>query len=44
MYSFFASCKVHNVNPLEWLSDVLRRLPNLPINKIEELLPHIYGK
>jgi transposase len=44
MYSFFATCKNHNINPLEWLSDVLRRLPNHPINKIEELLPHIWRK
>jgi transposase len=44
MYSFFATCKNHNINPLEWLSDVLRRLPNHPINKIEELLPQFWCK
>ena len=44
MYSFFATCKIHNVNPLQWLSDVLRRLPNHPINKIQELLPHLWDK
>jgi transposase len=44
MYSFFATCKIHNVNPLEWLSDVLRRLPSHPINKIDELLPHFWRK
>lgn len=42
MYSFFATCKIHNVNPLEWLTDVLRRLPTHPINKIEELLPNLW--
>ena len=40
MYSFFASCKIHNLNPLKWLTDVLRRIPNHPINQIDELLPH----
>jgi transposase len=44
MYSFFATCKVHNVNPLEWLTDVLNRIPNHPINKIHELLPHLWHK
>jgi transposase len=43
MYSFFASCKIHNINPLEWLTDVLRRIPNHPINQIDELLPHKWG-
>jgi len=27
------------VNPFIWLKDVLRRISNHPINKIEELLP-----
>ncbi len=43
MYSFFASCKIHHLNPLEWLTDVLRRIPNQPINQIDELLPHKWG-
>ncbi len=44
MYSFFASCKIHNLNPLEWLTDVLRRIANHPINQIDELLPHKWGQ
>ena len=44
MYSFFATCKAHNVNPLEWLTDVLNKIPNYTINKIHELLPHIWKK
>jgi len=39
MYSFFATCKEHGVNPREWLTDVLLRINNHPINKIAELLP-----
>jgi len=40
MYSFFASCKAHNINPFDWLKDVLQRLPEHKANKLEELLPH----
>lgn len=44
MYSFFATCKNHNVNPLEWLTNVLNRIPFQPINKIHQLLPHLWDK
>jgi len=40
LYTFMASCKANNVNPQEWLRDILIRLPNHPINRIEQLLPH----
>ena len=40
MYSFFASCKTNEINPFDWLRDVLQRIGQHPINKIEELLPH----
>lgn len=43
-YSFFACCKMHNVNPYDWLLDVMKRLPNHPVNRIEELLPHLWKK
>ena len=39
MYAFFASCKANDVNPSEWLRDVLLRIGTHPINRIEELLP-----
>ena len=39
MYSFFGSCQHLGVNPREWLTDVLTRLPNHPINRLRELLP-----
>jgi len=39
-YSFFGCCKLQNVDPNEWLLDVMQRLPNHPVNRIEELLPH----
>ena len=43
-YSFFATCKVANVNPLAWLTDVLNRIPDHKANKLYELLPHNWGK
>ena len=40
IYSLLGTCKMHKINPWEWLKDVLTRLPDHPINKIKELLPH----
>ena len=40
MYSLIGTCKLNDVNPYEWLKDVLEKLNNWPINKIHELLPH----
>ena len=39
-YSFFATCKVADVNPLTWLTNVLNRIPDHKANKLKELLPH----
>ena len=38
MYSFFASCKTMDINPWEWLRDILQRLESHPHKQIEELL------
>ena len=38
-YSLFATCKNHNINPYNWLHDVLSRIASHPINRIYELLP-----
>lgn len=40
MYSLIGTCKLNNVNPYEWLKDVLDKINSWPINKISELLPH----
>jgi transposase len=42
LYSLLGTCKLHNVNPYEWLKDVIVRIPSHPINRIQELLPHIW--
>jgi transposase len=44
MYTFTASCKKNEVNPYEWLKDVLSRISDHPINRIEELLPANWKK
>ena len=42
VYSLLGTCKAHGINPFEWLSDILRRPPTHPINRIKELLPQYY--
>jgi hypothetical protein len=42
LYSLLGTCKAHGINPFEWLSDILRRIPTHPINRIKELLPQYY--
>jgi transposase len=44
MYSFFATCKINDINPLEWLTDVLNRIPEHKANKLVELLPNNWVK
>ena len=39
MYSFFATCKINDTEPLTWLTDVLNRIPEHKVNKLTELLP-----
>jgi len=39
-YTFFATCKVHNINPHTWLCDVINRIPEHKAYKLQELLPH----
>ncbi|MGY0426466.1 MAG: transposase domain-containing protein [Polaribacter sp.] len=36
LYFFFASCKANNINPYTWLKDVLNRLPEYKITKIND--------
>jgi hypothetical protein len=39
IYSFVISCRRRGINPQEYLTDVLQRLPGMNITQIEELLP-----
>ncbi len=40
MYSLFATCKINDVNPFDWLKDVLTVIPDHKANRLEKLLPH----
>lgn len=40
LMSFIATCKRCRVEPFAWFRDVLSRIPNHPINRLAELLPH----
>ncbi len=40
LYSLLGTCKMNGINASDWLSDVLKRMPTHPVNKIRELLPH----
>ena len=43
-YSLLACCKMNEIDPLEWLTDIMQRLPHHPDNQIEQLLPHRWEK
>jgi transposase len=40
LQSLIATCDLHDVNPTEYLTDVLMRIQSHPANRIGELLPH----
>jgi transposase len=40
IYSFVVSCRRRGINPQEFLTDVLQRLPSMNITQIDQLLPH----
>jgi len=42
LYSLFATCKLHDIEPVKWLTEVLTKIKDHPINKIKELLPQNY--
>jgi transposase len=38
-YTFFANCKLNDVNPEKWLNKVLEIIADYPCNKLHELFP-----
>ena len=44
IYSFFGSCKMNNVNPSEWLADVLLRIADSKSSELYTLLPNYWKK
>ena len=39
LYSLLGTCKLHDINPFEWLKKVLEIIPSHPINRIQDLIP-----
>ena len=39
VYSLFATCRLHNINPYDWLKDVLDRMHLYSTGNIDSLLP-----
>jgi transposase len=44
LYTFMGSCKMNNINPQEWLTDILERIPSHKANKLKELMPNNWTK
>jgi len=44
LYSLLGTCKMHGVEPYSWLKDVLHKIADHPVNRVQELLPHHYNK
>lgn len=43
-YSFIGSCKMNNINPEEWLADVLEKIANTKTSQLHTLLPNNWKK
>ena len=39
MYTLIITAKMNNIDPQAWLADVLKRLPDIPVSRVHELLP-----
>lgn len=44
IYSFMISCKANNINPEEWLQDVLQRINETKKSALNQLLPNHWKK
>ena len=44
VYSLFATCRLHQINPYQWLNDVLERMHLYTTNNIQQLLPQNWKK
>jgi transposase len=39
MYSLIVTCRMNNIDPHAWLTDVLRRIASHPVHRLDELMP-----
>jgi transposase len=44
IYTIIQSCRRYGINPQEYLTDVLARLPSMTSNQVQELLPDQWSK
>lgn len=44
MYSFFATCKIHNVNPTEWMTSTLEKIKETKMSELDQLMPYRFDK
>jgi transposase len=44
IYSFFATCRLHDVSPYDWLKNVLTLIPTFPASRMKELLPQNWNQ
>lgn len=40
MYSLMECCRMNQIDPYEWLLDVMKRIETFPKERLDELLPH----
>ena len=38
-YTFIATCKANDINPVDWFNDVIARIPTMKVNEMEQILP-----
>lgn len=43
-YTILAACKTANINPSEYLADVLQKLPTRNVNEVDDLLPVLWAE
>jgi transposase len=44
MYSLIVTAKMNDVDPQAWLADVLARIAEYPVQRLDELLPWNWGQ
>ena len=44
MYSFFETCAMNHLNPLQWLTYVLNNIKTTPADRLPNLLPQNFDK
>ncbi|MEE9374084.1 MAG: transposase [Saprospiraceae bacterium] len=43
MYSMFATCSLHDVNPRDWLTYVIENIQDTKMSELDKLLPQNFG-